>query len=132
MPTRKRLSGHLAERYETLLLVVAELEAAKRALTACVPSSRIRGRPLAEGIADFEERLRGIAAAMHSWHCPEVEPAWAAAADGVARSLRRAERLRTLAPDLGGFDGLIAAIDAMLAPLEAFEGGVPAFRRLRT
>jgi len=110
---------------------VAEVEAGKRAMTGTVPSTRSAGTPLAEGILELEHRLTAAQVLMPAWRHPNLEDEWLACDAGIRESLERARRLREDPPDLGGFEGLIWAVDQLLAPLEAFEAASERFRTLR-
>jgi hypothetical protein len=68
---------------------------------------------------------------MPTWRRPELEAEWLACGAGIRESLDRARRLREDPPELGGFEGLIWAVDQLLAPLEAFEAAAERFRTLR-
>ena len=114
-----------------LRAVVTEVEAAKDAMTSTVPSTRLPGTPLAEAIAEFEDHLGRAQDLMPAWRHPEVEEEWLACEAGIEESLERARRLREDPPELGGFEGLIRAVDQVLAPLEAFEAAAERFRTLR-
>ncbi len=111
--------------------VVAEIEVGKGAMTGTVPSTRSAGTPLAEGILELEQRLRAAQELMSTWRHPDVEAEWLACDEGIRESLERARRLREDPPELGGFEGLIWAVDQLLAPLEAFEAAAERFRTLR-
>jgi hypothetical protein len=108
-----------------------EVEAAKQAMTGTVPSTRLPGTPLAEGILELEGRLAAAHALMPTWHHPDFEKEWQACEEGIAESLRLAAELREDPPELGGFEGLIWAVDRLLQPLEAFEAAADRFRTLR-
>jgi len=128
---RKRLSGDLLGSLDGLRTVVAEVEAAKQAMTGTVPSTRSAGTPLAEGILELELRLAAAQELMPTWRRPELEAEWLACDAGIRESLERARRLREDPPELGGFEGLIWVVDQVLAPLEAFEAAAERFRTLR-
>lgn len=128
---RKRLPYDLHQPLEALRDVVAEVEAAKRALTGTVPTTRVPGAPLAEGIHELERRLSAALELMPAWRHPDLEVEWHACEKAVRDSLDRAAELREEAPELGGFEGLIWAIDRLLEPLEAFEAAAERFRTLR-
>ncbi|MBI3648366.1 MAG: hypothetical protein HY240_06425 [Actinobacteria bacterium] len=129
---RRRLPPQLEEPYAAFVDIVGIAERAKLALTEVVPTTRLPGRPLPDAMIEFEELLREARERMPAWRTPEVEDAWLAAAAGVDASLDQARRLREDAPDLGGFEGLIWAVEELLGPLGAFEGAVERFRVLRT
>jgi hypothetical protein len=131
MLRRKRLSTELETALVELRAVVAEVEAGKRAMTGTVPSTRSAGTPLAEGILELEHRLTAAQVLMPPWRHPNLEGEWLACDAGIRESLERARRLREDPPDLGGFEGLIWAVDQLLAPLEAFEAASERFRTLR-
>jgi hypothetical protein len=128
---RKRLPDELREPLESLRTVAVEIEAAKGAMTGTVPSTRSAGTPLAEGILELELRLAAAQELMPTWRRPELEDEWLACDAGIRESLDRARRLREDPPELGGFEGLIWAVDQLLAPLEAFEAAAERFRTLR-
>jgi hypothetical protein len=131
MLRRKRLPDELIESLEGLRAVVGEIEPAKRAMTGTVPTTRAAGTPLAEGIHELEQRLEAARALMPAWRHDALEPEWRACNDGIRESLDRARRLREQAPELGGFEGLVWAVDRLLEPLEAFEAAAERFRTLR-
>jgi hypothetical protein len=128
---RKRLPKELDASLAGLRIAVEQVEAAKDAMTGTVPSTRSAGTPLAEGILELEERLAAAQELMPAWRHPEVEEEWLACQAGIDESLERARRLREDPPELGGFEGLIWAVDHLLAPLEAFEAAAERFRTLR-
>jgi hypothetical protein len=128
---RKRLPADLDPSLANLRAVAAEVEAAKRAMTGTVPSTRSAGTPLAEGILELEQRLAAAQGLMPAWRHPELEDEWRACDAGIRESLERARRMREDPPDLGGFEGLIWAVDRLLQPLEAFEAAADRFRTLR-
>jgi hypothetical protein len=128
---RKRLPDELQEPLESLRAVAVEIEAAKRAMTGTVPSTRSAGTPLAEGIHELEGRLAAALELMPLWRRAELESEWRACDAGIAESLERARQLREDPPELAGFEGLIWAVDRLLEPLEAFEAAADRFRTLR-
>jgi hypothetical protein len=128
---RRRLPDDLSTALEGLRAVVVHVEGAKDAMTGTVPSTRSAGTPLAEGILDLEQRLAVAQELMPTWRHPDLEAEWVACDDGIRESLERARRLREEPPELGGFEGLIWAVDQLLEPLGAFEAAVERFRTLR-
>lgn len=128
---RKRLPQDLLSPLDGLRSVVREVEAAKRAMTGTVPSTRSAGTSLAEGILELEQRLAGAKVLMPAWRHPDLEDEWLACDAGIRESLDRARRLREDPPELGGFEGLIWAVDQLLEPLETFEAAAERFRTLR-
>ena len=107
----------------------AAVEEAKAALVATVRTGRVEGIPLAEGVARFELLLRDAAGGMSAWRSAETETDWAACNSGVAESLRRAERLR-LEGSPRVYEELIAEVDELLEPLDAFAGAAARIRAL--
>jgi hypothetical protein len=128
---RRRLPDELREPLNALRAVAVEIEAAKQAMTGTVPSTRSAGTPLAEGILELELRLAAAQELMPTWRRPELEAEWLACDAGIRDSLERARRLREDPPELGGFEGLIWAVDQLLEPLEAFQAAAERFRTLR-
>lgn len=131
MLRRKRLPEQLEQPLAALRAVVVEVEASKAAMTRTVPSTRSAGTPLAEGILELEQRLAAAQESMATWRHPELEAEWLACDAGIRESLERARRLREDPPELGGFEGLIWAVDQLLEPLEAFDAAAERFRTLR-
>ena len=128
---RKRLPDHLESPSRAFDELIPSLERAKAALTESVPGTRLPGRALAETLSEFEDRLREARGRMDGWRAPEVERAWLDASAGLDGSLELAERVRTEGTPPQGFEGLIALIGDLLAPLDAFDEAVERFRALR-
>jgi len=128
---RKRLPDHLEAPSLALDELIPSLERARAALTESVPGTRLPGRPLAESLSEFEDGLREVRARMDGWRAPEVERAWLDASAGLDGSLELAERVRTEGAPPQGFEGLIALIGDLLAPLDAFDEAVERVRALR-
>jgi hypothetical protein len=128
---RRRLSPELDAALGDFRAVVEQVEEAKRVMTGTVPSTRSAGTPLADGILELEQRLTSARELMPPWRHPDLEDEWLACDAGIRESLERARRLREDPPELGGFEGLIWAVDRLLAPLEAFEAAAERFRTLR-
>jgi hypothetical protein len=131
MLRRKRLESGLQASLEALRSVVTEVEAAKDAMTSTVPTTRLPGTTLPDALLELEDHLGRAKELMPAWRHGEIEDEWRACDEAIAESLRRANRLREEAPDLGGFEGLIWAVDQVLEPLEAFEAAAERFRTLR-
>jgi hypothetical protein len=128
---RKRLPPELRDAFESFRVVVALVERGKDALTAAVPSTRTAGLPLPDALSEFEEDLRRARDRMNGWRRPEVEASWLDCAAAIDEALASAERLRVEAPEIPGFEGVIGALDGLLAPLDRFEEGFAAFRAAR-
>ena len=128
---RRRLPPGLDAALTNLREVVAQVEAAKDAMTGTVPSTRSAGTPLAEGILELEQRLAAARELMPAWRHPDLDDEWLDCEAGIRESMERARHLREDPPDLGGFEGLIWAVDQLLAPLEVFEAAAERFRTLR-
>ncbi len=131
MLRRRRLPPELQDPFEAFREVVAELEPAKAGLTRVLPTTRLPGTPLPDALAAYEDALARAAERMPRWRHPAVEDAWVASDAGIATARERARQLREDAPDLGGFEGLIGAVEHLLDPLEPFEAADAAFRELR-
>jgi hypothetical protein len=128
---RKRLPADLDGAHRSFEHVLAEVEPAKEALTEVMPTTRMPGRPLPDALAEFEERLGRARKEMPSWRTSETEAEWASCMRGIDEALARAAWLRTEAPELGGFEGLIWAVETLLDPLEPFQSAAARFRSLR-
>jgi hypothetical protein len=131
MLRRRRLPPDLQPAFDAFAGVMDCVERGSAALTQSVPSTRFGGRPLADTLLEFEEALDEAAAGMPAWRRPEVEEAWTRADASLRTARERAERMRTEAPDLGGFEGLVALIGDLLAPLEVFAAAAEAFAARR-
>jgi hypothetical protein len=98
------------------------VELAKERLVAAVPSPRgVQAVPFAEALLGFEEHLTSAGNEMDASQGSAQSDAWRAAREGIAESLRRAERLRLEAPPLD-YEGLVSAIADLMDPLEALAG----------
>jgi len=128
---RKQLPPDLRDPLLAFREVLAEVEPAKDALTAVMPTTRLPGRSLPDALMEFEERLTKAGDAMAGWRRPETESVWIECRDGLAAAIEGAARLRAQAPDLGGFEGLIWAVESLLDPLEPFHDAAARFRSLR-
>ena len=128
---RKRLPGELEAPHASFELVLAEVEPAKQALTDVMPTTRLPGRPMPDALTEFESRLERARALMPGWRRIETESVWAMCDVGIAEALVRAQHLREDPPDLGGFEGLIWAVETLLVPLEPFREAAERFRSLR-
>ena len=131
MLRRKRLPAPLRDAHRAFSLVVEEVDRAHAVLTEAAPSTRFAGRPLPDALLEFEEALRSAQAGMERWRAPELQKEWERCAEGLATSLRLAERLRLEAPEIPGFETLIGTIDSLIAPLDAFVAAEERFRTLR-
>jgi hypothetical protein len=129
---RRRLPPETQAAFDAFRGVLGSVERGKGALTESVPSTRFAGRPLPDTLSEFEECMRDAQRAMPGWRRPSLEREWRAADGALAEALSRAERIRMEAPDPGGFEGVIGLVGDLLAPLEAFQPAVVAFRKLRS
>jgi hypothetical protein len=111
--------------------VLREVEPAKAALTDCMPSTRMPGRPLPDALMDYESHLRRARELMPDWRRPETEAVWDVCVRGIEDALAFARRLREEAPDLGGFEGLLGTVEALMDPLAPFEAASARFDELR-
>jgi hypothetical protein len=127
---RARPSGEVADAFTAFRAVLDELEPAKAALADVMPTTRMPGRPLPDALLMFEDGLARAGPLMAAWRVPDVESEWIACEAGMARVEERARKLREEAPDLGGFEGLIWAVEELLAPLEPFAVAAERFHRL--
>jgi hypothetical protein len=128
---RRRLAPDVQASLDALRTVVDEIDVGRSAMTSTVPTTRLPGTPLPDAMLELEAHLERAKELMPAWRHREVDAEWRACADGIDESLRRSRELRADAPDLGGFEGLIWAVDHVLAPLEAFEAAAERFRSLR-
>ena len=127
---RKRTTPEVQASFEAFRDVLVHLEPAKAALTDVMPTTRMPGRPLPDALAEFEEGLARSEERMPAWRTPEMEPEWLACRQGLADAGGRARRFREDAPELGGFEGLIWAVEELMAPLDAFATAAERFRDL--
>jgi hypothetical protein len=103
-------------------LVLEHVERAKAELVAATPSPRgVPPRSLAEALIDFEHALGSAFDAMPAWRTDDTAETWRSCAEAIERSLAEAERLRIGAPALD-YEGLVAVLADLIAPLEAFDG----------
>ena len=107
------------------------LEPAKEGLAATLPTNRLPGRLLADALHDYEEALERARALMPAWRHSEVDDVWSRCMEGIEVALERARRLRSEAPELGGFEGLLGTVQDLLDPLDPLEDAAARFRDLR-
>jgi hypothetical protein len=127
---RKRSSPELRTSFAAFLEVLEHLEPAKAVLTEVMPTTRVPGRALPDALAEFEEGLRRADTLMPAWRTPALETEWDGCERGLVEARERARRFRTDAPELGGFEGLIWAVEELMAPLDGFATAAERFRRL--
>ena len=127
---RKRLPPALQAPFAAFRSALAEIEPAKAALTEVMPTTRMPGRSLPDALLEFEGGLTRGLELMPGWRAREVESEWKACERGLADALDRARRFRVEAPALGGFEGLIWAVEELLGPLEPFAEAAERFREL--
>ena len=127
---RERLPPELEVTFAAFRRVLDQIEPAKAALTEVMPTTRLPGRSLPDALLEFEEGVARARALMPTWRADAIEPAWSACDEGIDEALRRARRLREEAPELGGFEGLIWAVEELLGPLEVFASAAARFREL--
>ena len=131
MLRRKRLPDELRRAFDRFRAVVGPVHDAKDVMTSTVPTTRLPGTSLPDALLELEEHLASAKGLMPAWRDPHVEDVWRDCDEAIDESLRRATRLREAAPELGGFEGLIWAVDQVLGPLDAFEAAAERFRSLR-
>lgn len=129
---RRRLPESLRAAHDAFERVLAEVEPAKEALTEVMPSTRLPGRPLPDALIEFETRLSRARELMPAWRAPELEETWAACNAALVEATDRARRFREEAPDLGGFEGLLWAVEHLMDPLDAFAHAAARFDQLRS
>jgi hypothetical protein len=129
---RRRLPESLRAAHDGFEAVLAEVEPAKEALTEVMPSTRLPGRPLPDALIEFEAHLARARELMPGWRAPDLEESWRSCDAALAEATDRARRLREDAPDLGGFEGLLWAVEGLMDPLDAFARAAARFDELRT
>lgn len=129
---RKRLPPELVPAYDAFLAVLAQVEAGKLMLAGVMPTTRLPGRPMPDALFEFEERALRATELMPAWRLPALEAEWSDCEQGLAEASERARGFREEAPELGGFEGLIWAVEQLMGPLEPFEAAALRFRALRT
>ena len=85
-----------------------------------------------DALLEYGSRLERARIRMPDWHCPVSKRNGWHATLGCRRHLSLARRLREEAPDLGGFEGLLGTVEALMDPLTPFEEADRAFLGLRT
>ena len=73
---RRRLAPDLEGPLAALRAVVSQIDEAKDAMTATVPTTRLPGRPLVDALSELEEHLGRAGALMDSWRHPAIEGEW--------------------------------------------------------
>lgn len=127
---RKQLPPELEAPFAAFRRVLDQIEPARAALTEVMPTTRSPGRSLPDALLEFEEGVTRARTLMPRWRADAVEAEWKVCDQGIDEALRRARRLREEAPELGGFEGLIWAVEELLGPLEGFASAASRFREL--
>lgn len=127
---RKRAAPEVQLAFRAFRDVLEHLEPAKTALADVMPTTRMPGRPLPDALAEFEEGLELAGERMGGWRTPAVETEWTTCDEGLSEARARARRFREDAPDVGGFEGLIWAVEELMAPLDGFATAAERFREL--
>ena len=127
---RRRTTPEVQASFDAFSDVLVHLEPAKAALTDVMPTTRMPGRPLPDALAEFEDGLARSEERMPAWRTPSLEPEWLACERGLADAMRRARRFREDAPEVRGFEGLIWAVEELMAPLDGFATAAERFREL--
>jgi hypothetical protein len=127
---RKRSSPEVQASFVEFRALLEHLEPAKAALTEVMPTTRMPGRPLPDALVEFEEGLEHAETLMPGWRATALEREWAACERGLVEARACARRFREDAPELGGFEGLIWAVEELMAPLDGFATAAERFREL--
>ncbi len=117
--------------FPAFLPVLRLVEAARAALASAAPTGRPARVSVAEALLGFEQGLREAASAMPGWRGVDTEAVWVRCRAGLDEAASRAERLR-LEGSPEGYEQLVAAIDRLFEPLEAFEDASVWFRSGRS
>jgi hypothetical protein len=127
--SRDATSSEFAEIVRAFDDTLRHVEDAKESLVLAVRSGRVEGIPLANGLAMFEEELRGAVTSMPAWRRPETEEQWQRCERALHEALDRAERLR-LERSPAIYEELIGEVADLLDPLEAFAEASASVRAL--
>jgi hypothetical protein len=127
---RKRITPEVQSAFDAFRAVLERLEPAKAALTDVMPTTRMPGRPLPDALAEFEEGLERAEERMPAWRISALEAEWIVCEQGLTEARARARRFREDAPEVGGFEGLIWAVEELMAPLDAFATASERFREV--
>jgi hypothetical protein len=104
------------------------VEAAKASVVAVAPTGRPARVSLAEALAGFEDGLAEASHAMETWGSSRTEEPSSKCRAAIGEAARRAERVR-LEASPQGYEELVAVIDALLEPLDAFREAAEWFHR---
>ena len=127
---RKRITPEVQNAFDAFRAVLERLEPAKAALTDVMPTTRMPGMPLPDALSEFEEGLERAEERMPAWRIAALETEWIDCEQGLTEARARARRLREDAPEVGGFEGLIWAVEELMAPLDGFAAAADRFRGL--
>jgi hypothetical protein len=128
---RKTLPAHLRAPHEVFLAQAERVEAARRALLACLPIGRVDPAPVPVGLDLLRDELRGVGAELSAWRVPEVEHTWRAVAAAVAEAEDAIPHAADVATTTRELEELLDAIGEVVEPLDAWSDAERAWRRLR-
>jgi hypothetical protein len=110
----------LRDAWEAFQTDAARVETARQALLACLPVGRVTPAPVGVGLDLLDDELGAVLAGMAVWRVPAVSREWERCQAAVAAALSAVPVARARAGDSGELEELLAAVGAVVEPLDAW------------
>lgn len=121
----------LAGAWEAFQAQAERVEAARRALLGCLPVGRIDPAPVPVGLDLLRDELSAVAADLHAWRAPAVEAAWHDCRQAIDEALGGIPEARRVSTTTGELEEMLAAVGAVVEPLDAWHDAEQAWLRQR-
>lgn len=105
------------------------VEGGRRYLLATLPTGRVEPVPVAVGIDALQRAIADARGWMDDWRLSEVEHEWTACRTALDEAEAALPQVREVAATTGELEELLAAVEDVVAPLDAFADAERALRR---
>jgi len=132
MRWRKVLPPRLLPFWEAFEAQAARVESASGRVVAEVPVGRVAVGGAAPALDALAVTLGEVRLALPQWRVDELEAQWCACRDATDEARDAAVRAAEVARDSGELGDVLAVIDDVLGPLEAWREAEERWHQLRT
>jgi hypothetical protein len=117
---RKTIPHRLQGAWEAFQADAGRVEAARRALLACLPVGRVHPAPMPVGLELLRVELVTVASSMPTWRLPEVEEHWARCRSAIDDVLVQISHAQAVAVRRGELEELLDAVGEVVEPLDVW------------